>query len=952
MAERAPIEIVRSLARQRGRHEPDPLTLTHALETRSGERISHLPVSHMLSQVWVTLTGAPFRPHQALALSALRRGEPFALAGGSAATHQTLHLLLHDELLNDPQASALLLAPTRALARQHRAELRHFGEHVPTPLRVALVEPDTRARDALRAQVLIATPDMLHYRLLRHYDRAWQRFWARLRYVWLADADHYHGVAAAHLAGLLLRCTRLIPSGEPPLLAANLAAVQKADLALFRLSGLSWRIIAVNDTPHPPATLAVWRAGHRRLHDSATLALTLLREGYQVHIICDDAEKPLLLELLDQDQGQVGVGPIPRAAQVHIFAGYPGAHTPLHQSVTSGAALTLLVLGNLPVERSLARLNDALLNEPPPVWTPAPTNAYISAQHLLCAAAERPLSRAEVAAWHAQDIVDHLQRLNQMVELPDEYATWQPLPSAEDPYEGFGIHAVGSVAIQLFDEYGQYISTLDPVAFDRWGYSDAALPPGRGGYRVLERDESAGKLIVRVERQQRRTLALRYCEVTMHERDERARRILHGRAIGWGRVLIDEEIRGYRETQPDSAPADYKLTPPLATRWTAPALWIDLPMHLNDSGQLVGWSLVAVMSLRVLAHLTDLVPAYDAERRRLYIVDAHPGGSGLAVWLYENLETILPLAYDVALDCHNDALLEPAARQDMDWLLALLGGEFAVPAPAHVAASGTGQQASGSSPASAHQGRTPPPAGPSAAPGPAARPPEPEAPAPPATAPDKPATPGKAAHPDAASTADKPAAPEAKSARSSRKKPRKEAREAAPSEDSAEAAQANPAANKRKSRARTKKDAPPGDTEAPAAKADQDAPGKQEPPAPPAVPPPSTPEGAPPGGPAHRIDPNAILEKLRQQRQQHEADAPPASKPSSAAQTNARPRFQVGERVFCLPYGEGVVRGSRFEDGSELLTIEFAEHGPLDIKPSVSMVRRLDPPPDSRDDSA
>ena len=38
-------------------------------------------------------------------------------------------------------------------------------------------------------------------------------------------------------------------------------------------------------------------------------------------------------------------------------------------------------------------------------------------------------------------------------------------------------------------------------------------------------------------------------------------------------------------------------------------------------------------------------------------------------------------------------------------------------------------------------------------------------------------------------------------------------------------------------------------------------------------------------------------------------------------------RFAAGDGIFCLPYGDGVVRASWIEDGQELLTVAFPAYG-------------------------
>jgi hypothetical protein len=104
-------------------------------------------------------------------------------------------------------------------------------------------------------------------------------------------------------------------------------------------------------------------------------------------------------------------------------------------------------------------------------------------------------------------------------------------------------------------------------------------------------------------------------------------------------------------------------------------------------------------------------------------------------------------------------------------------------------------------------------------------------------------------------------------------------------------------------------------------------------------------------------DANALIQRLRRQRQQREAEERsmsaeagqrPTSRPSDDAAVEQR--FVAGEKVFCLPYGDGEVRESRVEDGRELLTVNFPAHGDLAIDPAVSLVRKLEAAPPEDDD--
>lgn len=855
------IDLIQAIARQRGRGDAGPLMMLRQLDGAPGERISHLPVDGELAQAWVAMTSAPFRPHHAQALTALRRGEPVALAAADPDVAMTAHLLVYATLIPDPQATALVLASDDQGAQLIGAQLDRLNHELPYSLRLAaaLVGPDRRA--AAQARIVIATPEALHARLLRHHDRAWRLFWSCLRIVALPEIQRYAGVAGAHLADLLLRLQRVAAAhagGHVPSLLATTLEVADLEPALEGLLGQPWRVVAADDGPRAAVALAVWRGTAGRLREAAELAATLRRQGHHVHILCAPLDAALVTPLVSDLTG-ITYGPEALPAQVLVAIGYPGSQSALRRLLRSGYQAVIVVLGELPHELALARHVESLLTGPVSSWPAPAANAYVTAQHVLCAASEQPLTAAEVEAWGAQEIVARLVAQGQLVDLPDPEVAWKPA-AADDPYSEWSLCSSSGNAVIARNEQGQLIGVLDPSGFERWAFPNAALPPGAGGLRVLARDEEAGSVVLRPEANLRHTYPLRRCQVTV--RDTRDTRMLAGAGrAGWGRVVVDEEIYGYREATPGGAPAEIALKPPLAARWIAPACWFELPMDLQLPDQLAGWSLAAALSLRALATFTDVVPCYDPEARRIYLVDAQPGGNGLAAWVYTHAEELLPLAYDVALACRGDALLEPLSRVDMDWLLALLGRRAEeLPAldrsrPAEVAP----PPARSEEPLGAPPALILSPAPPEAAPG---RRPAPNEPARPARGRDRPAAPDLGV-------------------------PRPQAR------------------------------------------------GQRD------------------NEPDARPDPAALIARLRRQREQREATrAAHKAQPARHADQppEVEPRFAAGERVFCLPYGDGVVQASRVENGREVLTVVFPDYGELTIDPSVSLVRKLaDMPRDEGD---
>ena len=935
------IDSIQTVARQRGRSDESPLLLLRQLDGRTGERISHLAIDSDLAQGWQALTGEPFRPHQALALSGLKRGEPVALRAANPAVAMTGFLLLYATLIGDRAATSLVLAPDQEAAREIQATLETINTKLPASVRLGTMLIEPHVRPSRVAQIFVATPDILHNRLLRFHDRGWNVFWRHLRFVLLPDLHLYHGVAGAHLADLLLRLQRVAAfhnSSHAPNMLATLVDIDDPQPALTTLLGYPWRVIPADDVPSDVVTLALWRGAVDHLREAAEVAVAIQREGYHVHVCCQPLETFVLAPMIG-DAEHISISARAAPAHVLVTAGYPPSTSHLRRLLRSRYQAVVVVLGDLPHEHMLARHSASLLNEPATLWPELPANAYVTAQHILCAASELALTASEVEAWGVSDIVNRLVEHEQLIDLPDPEIAWKPTSNVDDPYAEFSLLSSSGGSIVAKNEQGNLLMQLDPTGFERWTFPHAALPPGSGGMRVTVRNEEAGSVTVRMENNGRRTYPLRRAEVTV--RDERDRRILNGQHIGWGRVVVAEEIYGYREMGATGPPAEVALKPTLHARWIVPACWFDLPNEVQPLGQFIGWSLVAALPLRVLASFGDAVPCYSHEKRRLYIVDAQPGGSGLAAWLYAHAEELLPLAYDIALACRTDSLLEPLSRIDMDWLLAFLGrraeqpqqpalqpqpAERAeVPARTTIRERPRPEFIEGPPPARDEGSRILlPPTLPERMP--------PARPAGPVVVPPgEPAVLSEPSEPMEQPEPRKPPRRNTPAPEEQRKERRASSRRTPPNQRDKRINAAKEASRTKAARQESADVPQTPPRNAPA-----------EPPAEPLPPAPSV-----PAAPSERLpDASSLIERLQRQRQQRAAQQEPAS-PSAAQRvptpaTDIEPRFAAGDNIFCLPYGDGVVQESRIEDGRELLTVHFQAHGDLTIDPALSLVRKIE----------
>jgi DEAD/DEAH box helicase domain-containing protein len=154
--------------------------------------------------------------HQAEAWQLAQQGENFAVVTGTASGKTVCYNLpVLDALLRDPDAKALYLFPTKALAYDQANELdtwlEAMGQQRAIPVSTYDGDTPTHQRSAIRkkARLLISNPDMLHFGVLPNHTQ-WAEFFGHLRYVVIDEMHTYRGVFGSHVANVLRRLRRIL----------------------------------------------------------------------------------------------------------------------------------------------------------------------------------------------------------------------------------------------------------------------------------------------------------------------------------------------------------------------------------------------------------------------------------------------------------------------------------------------------------------------------------------------------------------------------------------------------------------------------------------------------------------------------------------------------------------------------------------------------------------------
>jgi DEAD/DEAH box helicase domain-containing protein len=647
--------------------------------------------------------------HQAEAAELARAGEHVVVATGTASGKSlTYQLPVLARFAEDPRATALYLAPTKALAADQLRSVEALG--LPD-VRSAPLDGDTpsQARDWARrhARWLFSNPDMLHRSVLPRHA-SWACFLRRLCYVVLDDCHGYRGVFGSHVALLLRRLQRVCARyGSAPTFV--LASATVADAAGFasRLTGGDVRAVLDDGSPDPGRVVVLWEppllvgsAGEngapvRRpagaeaarlladlvLADARTLAFVRSRRAAELTAL--DAQRLLAEvapELVDRIAAYRG-GYLPedrRALEAAllsgelvgvattnslelgvdvagldavVIAGFPGTRASFWQQAGRAGrareeALVVLVARDDPMDTYLVHHPEALLGAPVEGCVLDPGNPYVLAPHLACAAAELPLTPADVEnLFGGPAAVAVLDELVADGVLRRRSAGWFWPSPHERPVDTVDIRGsgLGQVAVVEADT-GRMLGTVD-VASAPATIHEGAVHLHRGAsYLVESLDLDSGVALVVAADPGWRTESRATADIEVE-------RVLESGAYGpvrvsFGEVTVCSQVVAYQRRAPDGTVLEtVPLQLPeqvLRTR----SVWYDLdegaltaagigPARVPGALHAAEHAAIGLLPLFATCDRWDIggmSTALHAHTRRptVFVHDGQPGGAGFA----------------------------------------------------------------------------------------------------------------------------------------------------------------------------------------------------------------------------------------------------------------------------------------------------------------------------------
>jgi DEAD/DEAH box helicase domain-containing protein len=663
--------------------------------------------------------------HQAEALDAVSYGENVLVATPTASGKSLVFAVpALSASLEGNGATSLFLYPTKALAQDQLKSLSALAAATGLlrPPCVAIYDGDTP--DHLRRKikqdppdVLITNPDMLHAGILA-YHADWSGFLARLRFVVLDELHVYRGVFGAHVHHILRRLTRLAAmyGARPQFVAASATVGRPGEFAASLLSA-PFRVVDQSGAPAVgrdvvlinPVTVSPYTAAVRVVVEAAregarTIAFTkarritellhqwLVKEApelaskvapYRAGYLPEERraiEKKLfagqLLAVLSTSALELGIDV--GGLDVCVLVGYPGSRTSTWQRVgrvgrEGNDALVVLIAMPDALDQYLVAHPDMLFDGAFERAVLDPWNPAVAGAHLVCAAAEEPLSADEVEAFGARGraIVDGLVAKGQLARDAEgrRFCSYRRRPQRD-----VNPRTAGSPFAILEADTGRLLGTIDALRVWHECHPGAIYLHAGQSYRIDELDVDHKRAIARALRADYYTVVLGEKETQILERLEE--RVLPtpagGIPVGYGRLEVTVRIREYQKKRlfGGEAIATHPLdVPPLTYETTG--LWIEIPgalptlcaadeLHFMGGIHAAEHAMIGLFPLLAIADRGDVGGiSYTAHPQlpgpAIFLYDGVPGGAGLAERAFAELDGLLKKTRELIDACPCDA---------------------------------------------------------------------------------------------------------------------------------------------------------------------------------------------------------------------------------------------------------------------------------------------------------
>ena len=508
-----------------------------------------------------------------------------------------------NSLLNDPDACALYLFPTKALSEDQLASFHGMVESIGSDIRAFTYDGDTPsdARRAIRrrANVVLTNPDMLHAGVLPHHTK-WARFFEKLQYIVVDELHTYRGVFGSHLANVFRRLKRICNfyGSDPQFICCSATIANPKELA-EALTAKSFVQIDRNGAPsgekyfvfyNPPVVNRQLGIRRSYINEARRMAQVFLDRGLQTLVFTNNrlATEILVRYLKDhydrstdraeRIRGYRG-GYLPRerreierqlregetlgvvstsalelgvdigSLDACVMAGYPGSIASTWQRAgragrRQSTSVTVMVASSAPIDQYIVERPDYFFEAPAERACINADNLEILVDHLKCAVFELPFHDGEQYGTH--DTAELLSFLKDVGVVHHSGDAWH-WTSESYPADAIALRSISSdnfVVVDISNEANVIGEVAFTAALTTLHEKAIYLHEGRQ-YHVEKFDYAERKAYVKSVECDYYTDAIDYTQVKILESfDDRT---LGPLIANHGEVRLNRQIIGFKK---------------------------------------------------------------------------------------------------------------------------------------------------------------------------------------------------------------------------------------------------------------------------------------------------------------------------------------------------------------------------------------------------------------------
>jgi len=644
--------------------------------------------------------------HQVATLRTIRGGSNAVVVTPTASGKSLCYLLpILESLLRNPEQSALLLFPLKALEQDQRKRIEEWGIRLRNDLslRVAIFDGDTPQKERVRIKanpphLLITNPDMLHQGMLA-YHSGWTKLFERLRWIVVDELHAYRGIFGSHVVQVFRRLSRLLQYHEvnPQFVCLSATIANPLELA-ETLTGRKFELIAESGAPSAGKHVVLIEPPTSATAAAANLFIAALDLGLKtiiftksrvntevIHRIVTDTRSDLAKRVssyragfLPEERRQIEErlssgslqGVISTSAlelgidigglDACILVGYPGSIMSFWQRSgrvgrRESESAIVLIAGADALDRYFVENSIELIERPCEAALVNPMNEDILRAHLPAAAAEIPLMTSD-PYLQLESHAKLLTELEHEGQLARSATGKHWFPGRARPHRLVNLRNVGGTFEILLDGEKRPLGEISGNSVFRECHEGAIYLHCGQQYRVLSLDAEQRRIRVK-------PVDVTYYTIVRSDKqteiiDERANRTMRSATVHVGKVKVTETYHSFERRRIYSQellsvePLDF---PPQS--FITDAVWVECPAALGD--ELANEELHFMGGIHAVEHAAiSLIPLLclcdrndvggisftrheQLEGGAIFLYDGYPGGAGITAHVFGAFEELL-----------------------------------------------------------------------------------------------------------------------------------------------------------------------------------------------------------------------------------------------------------------------------------------------------------------------